>query len=176
MGWPSALERGGFWDSSGGNEEEIPYRFAMDGLESLEAGTAAPMEESRFHLQVYPSTAFGDGRSASLPFLQELADPITGVRWSSVVEINDQTATRLGIAAGERVEVRSFQGSLELPAYPTPGIRPDVVAIAIGQGHREGGRFAKERGVNAYQLLEGEANDAGPLLVGTTVSVRRLGA
>jgi hypothetical protein len=34
-----------------------------------------------------------------------------------------------------------------------PGIRPDMVAIPLGQGHRGGGRYARGRGVNPLQLL-----------------------
>ena len=71
-------------------------------------------DEKQFplHLQVYPSTAFYDGRGAPLPWLQQLPDPMTTVVWDSWIEINPATAARLGISHGDLVEVTSPQGSL----------------------------------------------------------------
>ncbi len=61
------------------------------------AGDAAQFP---FHFLPYASQAFLDGSTAHLPWLQELPDPITSAMWSSWVEINPQTAERLGIGAG----------------------------------------------------------------------------
>ena len=37
--------------------------------------------------------------------------------------------------------------------YLYPGIRPDVVAVPMGQGHSDYGRFAKDRGANVVAIL-----------------------
>ena len=78
---------------------------------------------------------------------------MTTVVWDSWVEINPKTAAELGISFGDLVEVTSPQGSLRLPAVIYPGIRPDMVAIPLGQGHTGGGRYAKGRGANPLALL-----------------------
>ena len=83
---------------------------------------------------------------------------MTTVVWDSWVEINPKTAAELGINFGDLVEVTSPQGSLRVPAVIYPGIRPDMVAMPLGQGHREMGRYAKGRGANPLQLL---AHDNG---------------
>ncbi|HBT82256.1 MAG TPA: hypothetical protein DEB35_02085, partial [Desulfuromonas sp.] len=57
------------------------------------------------HLQVYPASAFYDGRGAPFPWLQQLPDPMTTVVWDSWVEINPATAAGLGIGHGDLVEV-----------------------------------------------------------------------
>ncbi|MGH8495072.1 MAG: hypothetical protein ACREVN_02980, partial [Gammaproteobacteria bacterium] len=40
-----------------------------------------------------------------------------------------------------------------VPVCIFPAIMPDVVAMPIGQGHGEYGRYAKNRGVNPIQIL-----------------------
>jgi anaerobic selenocysteine-containing dehydrogenase len=130
------------------------------------------------HLQVYPSAALYDGRGAPLPWLQQLPDPMTTTVWGSWVEINPATAARLGISQGDLVEVSSLQGSLRLPAVIYPGIRPDMVAIPLGQGHRGGGRYARERGVNPLHLLvmKIEGTSPQPAWHATRVRLARISA
>jgi anaerobic selenocysteine-containing dehydrogenase len=129
-------------------------------------------------LQVYPATAFGDGRGAQLPWLQQLPDPVTTAVWDAWVEINPGTAAGLGIAFGDLVEVSSPQGSLRLPAFLYPGIRPDTVAIPLGQGQQGGGRYARGRGANPLQLLvlSPDAGGAEPSWSATRVRVARVSA
>ena len=43
--------------------------------------------------------------------------------------------------------------SLRAPAYLSPGIAPDVVAMPVGQGHTEYTRYATGRGQNPVTLL-----------------------
>jgi anaerobic selenocysteine-containing dehydrogenase len=73
--------------------------------------------------------------------------------WSSWVEINPQTAERLGVVQGDVIEVTSTQGTLRAPAMISPGIAPDVVAMPVGQGHESFTRFASGRGANPITIL-----------------------
>jgi menaquinone reductase, molybdopterin-binding-like subunit len=106
-----------------------------------------------FHFLPYASQAFNDGSAAHLPWLQEMPDPLTSAMWSSWVEINPQTAERLGIKQGDVIEVTSTQATLRVPAMISPGIAPDVVAMPVGQGHESFTRFASGRGANPIALL-----------------------
>jgi anaerobic selenocysteine-containing dehydrogenase len=106
-----------------------------------------------FHFLPYPSIAFLDGSLAHLPLLQELPDPMSSAVWSSWVEINLQTADRMGIRQGDLVEITSSQGSIRVPAFPSPGIAPDVVAMPAGQGHENYTRYATGRGANPIEIL-----------------------
>jgi len=106
-----------------------------------------------FLLLPYPSIAFLDGSLAHLPLLQELPDPMTSGMWSSWVEINTQTAERLGIRQGDLVEITSSQGSIQMAAFPSPGVAPDVIAIPVGQGHENYTRYATDRGQNPIRIL-----------------------
>jgi len=173
--WVELLRQGGLFEAPKG---EQGYRWS--------GGTSLPKpgepkfagDEKGFplHLQVYPSTAFYDGRGAPLPWLQQLPDPVTTVVWGSWVEINPKTATELGIGFGDLVEVVSPLGSLRLPAVIYPGIRPDVVAIPLGQGHRGGGRYAKGRGANPLALVAAKIDGAEsqPVWNATRVRVTRI--
>jgi anaerobic selenocysteine-containing dehydrogenase len=101
----------------------------------------------------YEHAALGVGEQANLPSLQELPDPMTSVMWGSWVEINPTTATSLGVADGDTVEISSEHGSIRAPAVIYPAIRPDVVAMALGQGHSAYGRYAAGRGANPAEVV-----------------------
>ncbi|HSL69309.1 MAG TPA: 4Fe-4S dicluster domain-containing protein, partial [Longimicrobiales bacterium] len=114
--------------------------------------------EGEFHLVVYPSYRFWDGRHANKSWMQELPDPISKFTWVSWVEVNPQVGQRLGLDTGHMVRVRTARGEVELPVWLHPGIREDVIAIQLGQGHTGLGRYARERGVNPLRLIEPEAD------------------
>ncbi|HET7318156.1 MAG TPA: molybdopterin dinucleotide binding domain-containing protein, partial [Nitrospirota bacterium] len=126
---------------------------------------------------VYPSTALYDGRGAPLPWLQQMPDPMSTVVWDSWVEINPRTADELGIKFGDLVEVTSPQGALRVPAVIYPGIRPDMAAMPLGQGHKEMGRYAKGRGVNPLRLLamiDDKGKPTQPAWNATRVRIKRI--
>ena len=130
-----------------------------------------------FTLHIYPSAAFADGRTAHLPWLQEMPDPMTTVMWGSWVEINPETAHQLQIVEGDVLTIRSPQGTLELPAYIYPGLRPDVIAIPAGQGHTQYGRYAATRGANPLTLMASALDQTSGTVVhtGVRVSVAKAG-
>jgi anaerobic selenocysteine-containing dehydrogenase len=131
-----------------------------------------------FHFLPYASQAFNDGSAAHLPWLQEMPDPLTSAMWSSWVEINPQTAERLGVAQGDLIDVTSTQGTVRVPAMISPGIAPDVVAMPAGQGHESFTRFASKRGANHISILAPVAeSETGALAwAATRVKIARAGA
>jgi anaerobic selenocysteine-containing dehydrogenase len=174
--WVDLLRKGGLFKTNA--EDGRTYRWAA-GMSLPEPATpqfAGNEKEFPLHLQVYPSTAFYDGRGAPFPWLQQLPDPMTTVVWDSWIEINPKTAAELGINFGDLVEVTSSQGSLRVPAVIYPGIRPDMVAMPLGQGHRDMGRYAKGRGANPLQLLAmtTEGTKPQPMWNATRVRVKRI--
>jgi anaerobic selenocysteine-containing dehydrogenase len=141
--------------------KETPKEQAQTAA-SAEAGVAHKYSEPQFdgdanqygfHFLPYPSIAFLDGSLAHLPLLQELPDPMSSAVWSSWVEINMQTADKLGIRQGDLVEIASQQGSIRVPAFPSPAIAPDVIAMPVGQGHENYTRYATGRGENPIGIL-----------------------
>jgi anaerobic selenocysteine-containing dehydrogenase len=132
--------------------------------------------DGSFHLHPFLSTAMRDGRGANLPWMQELPDPITTVVYGSWVEMNPSKAAELGISDGDVVSVTSEHGSVEAPVVLFPAIRPDVVAMPIGQGHDSYGRYAQNRGANPISILAPATDGAGGLAAcATRVSITRTG-
>jgi molybdopterin-containing oxidoreductase family iron-sulfur binding subunit len=149
--WLDSLKAGGVWE----NATHPAVRWS-----GTPAFATAPIAgEGEYTLILVPSSNFYDGRSANRPWLQELPDMTSKAVWGSWVEIHPDTAKRLGIASGESVLVSTGPGGVAVPAYLYAGIRPDTVALALGQGHTSYGRYATGRGVNALGLLP-QATDA----------------
>jgi anaerobic selenocysteine-containing dehydrogenase len=170
--WVELLRKGGLFKTN--HNQGKSYRWTAGTIvpEPAKPWFSGNEKEFPLHLSVYPSTAFYDGRGAPLPWLQQLPDPMTTVVWDSWVEINTKTAERLGIKFGDLVEVTSPQGSLRAPAVIYPGIRPDMVAIPLGQGHRDMGRYAKGRGANPLALVALTMEGTKPLPAWNATRVR----
>lgn len=164
--WVHHLQQGGWWSQS--SRSALPLNFAPSRTFEI-ALFSGGEDEFPFILHPYPSMAVGHGAGANRPWLQELPDALTTVVWGSWVEVNPATAKELHIGQGDLVRVISPVGSLTAPAVLFPGIRPDVVAMPLGQGHSSYGRYAKNRGVNPIELLAPALDSvAGTLASGAT--------
>jgi anaerobic selenocysteine-containing dehydrogenase len=120
-----------------------------------------------FYLQVYGGVALGLGDAANVPWLQELPDPLSQTVWASALEMNPRTAARLGLQDGDAVIVESPKGRVSARLMVNPAAAPNLVAMAAGQGHTALGRYAKNRGANAFALVDRQHWAA------TKVSVRK---
>ena len=129
-------------------------------------------------LIVHPSSRFGAGEFANSPWMQELPDPVSKITWHSWLEMNPHTAEERGLRAGDIVRVTSPHGSVEVPLWPYPGIREGAVALAMGGGHWDMGRYATDNGVRAIDLLPAVAEQPSGAFVtlATTVTVEPTGA
>ena len=148
----------------------VPYKYEEARFE----GDAAQFP---FHFLPYVSSAFGDGSAAHLPWLQELPDPLTSAMWSSWVEINPQTAVRMGIGDGDVLEIASPHGTLRAPAVIFPGSAPALLAMPVGQGHETFTRYASKRGANPIAILAPafEPETGALAWAATRVKVTRVG-
>lgn len=120
--------------------------------------------EYPFHLIHYKLMTTAEGRGGNEPFLQEIFGPHLHERWGSWVEINPETAARLGIEDGDAVWIESKVGRVKAKARLFPGAHPRCVHIPYGQGHRAYGRWARGRGVNPNALLAREYDHLGGFL------------
>ena len=121
---------------------------------------------------MYESVSLRDGGPANLPWLQELPDPMTTACWGSWVEINPDVARQMDIKDGDLIEVESPSGKLLAPAYVFPAMRPDVVAMPLGQGHSSYGRYAQNRGANPLSILSPQTQDGTDGLAWSATRVR----
>ncbi len=146
--WQESLQRGGYWWETPSQGASISSRLFTFKVKEPEL-----QGEGEYHLVVYPSVKFYEGRGANKPWLQEIPDPVTKVVWNSYVEIHPDAAERLGVRHGSVVELRSVGGSLKAPVVLNPSIQKETVAVPLGQGHEEYGRYAKGRGFNPLSIL-----------------------
>jgi menaquinone reductase, molybdopterin-binding-like subunit len=151
--WQKMQDQGGWWSDA--ESTTAPTAAKSNGSPAKVASPEfdGDASEFSFHLLPYASQMQYDGSLANLPWMQEAPDPLSTVMWGSWVEINSQTAAKLGIRQGDLIEVASQHGSARAPAVVTPGIRPDVVAMPVGQGHENFTRYATERGANPISTL-----------------------
>ncbi|MCL6565126.1 MAG: 4Fe-4S dicluster domain-containing protein [Acidobacteriia bacterium] len=172
--WRSAVEAGGIW-------REVPLRpvrlseavFRFDFSPALTVHTE---RDESLALLVFPTAERFDGRGANRPWLQETPDAMTKIVWSAWAELHPETARRYGVREGDLLKVSSPHGTIQLPAHLTPTVRPDTVAIPLGQGHTSFGRWAADCGPTPLALLsaEVEVTSGGLLYGGTRVRIERL--
>jgi anaerobic selenocysteine-containing dehydrogenase len=144
--WSRLRQYGGWWSEKEIRREPELSEVFQDPLPITDPQYDGDQESFPFHLFPYPSIALSDGRGANLPWLQETPDPMTTVQWGAWVELNPATARELGVSDNDIVSIESPAGRLEASVVVYPGIRPDVVAMPVGQGHMDYGRFAQAAG------------------------------
>src|SRR2546426_9936424 len=81
--------------------------------------------------------------------------------WTVRREANPQTAAKWQLANGDILLLESPYGAVRAPVWITPGVRPDVLAVPTGQGHKAYGRYANDRSFNAFELLSDKPADFG---------------
>ncbi len=139
------------------------------------AQITAPAGDGDLFLHTYWSPTLGDGRGANKPWLQELPDPVSKIVWQSWVEVHPLRAKALNVGNGDVLEIRTAGGSVRLPVFLYLGVRPDTIAIPLGQGHTQYGRYARNVGVNAMPLLPTATNAAGGFVMATRARATRTG-
>jgi molybdopterin-containing oxidoreductase family iron-sulfur binding subunit len=196
--WKSWLEAG--WRASYAQAAPGPAPFEDFWFELLQAGAVRrsayepglaptltpaaanyqfnlPEPVSGLTLTTFATAQFYDGRGANRSWMQELPDAVSKAVWNSWVEMHPATAEPLGLETGDLVEVRTSAGSVTAPAFLYEGIRPDTIALPLGQGHTQYGRNAQGRGVNALDLLDGTVDGRSGALAfaGASVQVTAVG-
>lgn len=161
----AALKRGGVFEAP----PETVAPMVSAGVARIEFKEPTLEGDGPFVLLAVPSPLLSDGRGANLPWLQETPDPITKIAWQSWAELSENAAASLGVKPGDLLAIKTPYGEAQVPVWPRGGIRDDVVALAIGQGHvvgryasqeNEGGEPAA-RGVSVISLLPSLTDESG---------------
>jgi menaquinone reductase, molybdopterin-binding-like subunit len=176
--WNKIQEQGGWWslEESAAPKAKVAVR-SSSVVKNQEAEFAGAVGEYPFYFLPYATQQFYDGRHANLPWMQELPEVLSTGMWGTWVEINPRAAANLQIEQGDLVEVASPHGKVRAPALLSPGIAPEVIAIPVGQGHEEYGRYASGRGANPIKMLAPQVEPTTGALAwaGTRVSITKVG-
>ena len=152
--WNSVLRAGVWGENTRADMEAVSVDAGVIGNIGVDAPEFAGSSDAYpFILQPYLSLNMHDGSGANLPWMQELPDALTSVVYGSWLEINPATAQEMGLRDGDLVDVESPQGTISVPVLTFPAIMPNVVAMPVGQGHSEYGRYASGRGANPIEIL-----------------------
>ena len=131
--WIKTLEMGGVFDNV------MPVNVSLQPDVINHKPQAPQLEGNGLVLLPSSSLLMGDGSGANRPWLQEIPNPMTQIVWDSWVEINPDTAKKLGIKDREVVRVSTPHGSVEATAYYHFGVHREAIAIPLGQGHAHSG-------------------------------------
>ncbi|MFK7898114.1 MAG: 4Fe-4S dicluster domain-containing protein [Myxococcota bacterium] len=182
VNWRQALARGGVFGNT-------PKRDVSVAASAANLRPSAPRLQGSgdFTVVAFPHSYFYDGRGASLPWNQEVPDPVTKISWTTWAEISMAKADEMGLVYGDVVKIDTGAGSIDVSVYPRGGVRDDVIAIPIGQGHTVGyyASMAGDeqpqpgvaRGANVAAILPAALDEAGgQAFLSTRASVTKTGS
>ncbi len=171
-----------FWNDTlrdGGVEINLPDSSVQlsSAVQSVKFEEPKFNGDGEYYFITYPSYKYYDGSGANKPWLQELPEALTTSVWDSYVELNTETAKKLGVREGSFINIQSPQGEIKTQVFTYDGIRTDTVAVALGQGHTAYGRYAKDRGVNPLDLLPNSSDriSGGFAFLSSKVSISNAG-
>jgi phenylacetyl-CoA:acceptor oxidoreductase len=139
-----------WWDDQLKEYQALPKckDFGAPWVAALEQD-GGTQEEYRFWLLTARSMQYAWGGNVGMQMIKEVADNIAGHRG---VIMNTTTATELGIADGDMVEIATPQRRITGRAVLRQGIRPDTL-LAIGQFGHWATPLAKDFGVPSMNSL-----------------------
>jgi molybdopterin-containing oxidoreductase family iron-sulfur binding subunit len=131
------------------------------------SGAASTLSQAKpggaVEVVLYQKVSLGDGALANNPWLQEMPDPISKITWDNYAVLSPQLAATMGITPGDHYEVEINKPTVnvkvgdktyKLAAIITPGVHPNVIAVALGYGRdAKIGKAGGGVGQNAYPLV-----------------------
>jgi anaerobic selenocysteine-containing dehydrogenase len=166
--WANFRQYGGWWPPTAAPRlpESAPTLPASPELPR--AAFEGDNREYPYILAPYPSLSLSDGRGANQPWLQETPDPMVTGSWATWVQMSPETAAMLGVKNDDLIKVISPAIEITAIVYVYPAIRPDVVAVPLGQGHSSYGRYATNQGANVLGMLAMSTDEGGNWAMGAT--------
>ena len=143
--WTAAVGRG--LAPAGAPASPLPPPSSpADAVAALRSalGSPAPAADG-LEAELLAEVALRDGSRAHVPWLRELADPLTRVAWAPCARLAPESARSLGVRDGDLVAVHVGERHVELPVRVLPGQHPRVVGLPVGYGRADGGRRAQGR-------------------------------
>ncbi len=104
-------------------------------------------------LMPYDSIRLSSRYAGSAPFMVKTVSDTVLKGQDGYVEINPDTAKKLGLADGQLATLTTPIGEAKVGIHYDEGIMPGVVAMPRGLGHTAYDRFLAGKGVNVNQLI-----------------------
>lgn len=137
-----------------GDGASLPHYEPTAFVGDPSTGSGQVEAEYPFLLNVITLMSLGPrSEAANMPTLQEISGMTVRKTWDSWLEMNPQSAAKLGLAENDWVNIESPFGRISTRVKLVAGLRPDVVNMPFNQGHTAVGRYAKGRGVNGLEIM-----------------------
>ena len=168
--WESVLREGVYESKWAKTAVSTSRGFKVESLKSIPAYSSQKPELS---LALYQKISQSDGRHANNAWLQEMPDPVSSVTWDNYLNIGPALAKKLKLETDDVVEVKTSDGTVELPVHIQPGMHSGAVSAAVGYGRTAAGKVGKDCGVDVFPLttIEGDSQ----VFSGASVSLRKTG-
>lgn len=147
--WNKALHDGVFVVES----NPVTYPTKNNDVSTYAKSLASFVNGKGLQIITYQKYAIGNGNMANNPWLQELPDPITKATWDNYIMVSPSYAKENGIKSGDVLILSNGEYTVKLPAVVQPGTEKNTVAVALGYGHKVGGKVSKNLGENAYPFV-----------------------
>ncbi|MGH7435181.1 MAG: 4Fe-4S dicluster domain-containing protein, partial [Polyangiaceae bacterium] len=134
-----------------------PADVAIDWRPAGQALAAATAPAAPLEIVYFADAKVHDGRFADAACLQELADPVTKLTWDNAALVGPATASLLGVATEDAVEVEVRGRTLRAAVLVCPTMADGVVALALGYGQEGPGRLSEGVGASAYAVRDSHA-------------------
>ncbi len=165
--WNQALHDG-FFKSEAIISEDVAFESTADVNAAAVGLVRSANSASGFELNLYSSTALGDGKQANNPWLQELPDPLTRASWDNYLTVSMADAKELGFENpvkdngainGNYANVTVNGVTInKIPVIIQPGQAKGSVGLALGYGRTQGLKPEMQVGVNAYPFFQNGNN------------------
>ncbi|WP_272150667.1 TAT-variant-translocated molybdopterin oxidoreductase [Tenacibaculum aiptasiae] len=166
--WNQALHDGFFKGTIVEGETETNEETTVDINAAAVDLVRSAGKASGIELNLFSSTALGDGKQANNPWLQELPDPITRASWDNYLTMSMADAKELGFENpvkdngaidGNYANVTVNGVTLKnIPVMIQPGQAKGSVGLALGYGRTQSLKPEMQVGVNAYLFYKGGNN------------------
>jgi molybdopterin-containing oxidoreductase family iron-sulfur binding subunit len=151
--WRRALHDGFI----GGTSAMLGAALPAAGQEPGTPIAAPAASSSGLEIVFRPDPNVLDGRYINNGWLQELPKPLSKVTWDNVAYLSVTTATRLGVANEDVIEVAHAGAKVTMPVWVLPGTADDVVVVHFGYGRRRTGRVGTGLGTDTFPLRTSSA-------------------
>ncbi len=123
--------------------QPIEVQLRQDAIRAaIEDYRAAAKPAGAIEARFIPCSKLGDGSYANNHAPQELADPISGLRYGNAAWFSANTMASYNLTEGELVEIEVDGRSTQIPAITVEGQPDRVVALSMGGGRTVGSACA----------------------------------
>jgi molybdopterin-containing oxidoreductase family iron-sulfur binding subunit len=149
----------------------VPPKSAEIAAELQKAKRADAPSAQNLEVTFAPDSRLFDGRNANNPWMLELPCPVSKISWDNAAFVSPTTAKAIGIETGDVLRfTKDGAQPIDVAAWILPGQGDNTIALTLGWGYQEIGRYGDRHGFFVEPLRTSDAFGFA-----TGVKVQKLG-